>query len=379
MKIGILTLPLHTNYGGILQAYALQTTLERLGHEVHVITLNYSAQTFPLHKVCYIFTRRVIGSVIRRRRYAYYNINKESKYYSEIYEAKASLINRFICRYIHRHLYRVLSKDVHQSDFNGYVVGSDQIWRLRYIQGCFNTYDAFLDFAKNWNVRRIAYAASFGIDKWEFDEESTDRIQFLLRLFAAISVREKSGVELCNQYLDINAKHVLDPTLLLEKEQYEYIIQQSDIPIPKQSNILTHYVLDQNEDLTLLIKKVAVEKRLTPFSLDLCNSSSKQSTPLPSIEQWLAAFRDASFVITDSFHACVFSIIFRKPFIVIGNKSRGYSRFISLLQTFGLEGNLITSVDDYNPTKSYEVSDTVYDKLFELKKDSIQFLKTHLS
>ena len=69
---------------------------------------------------------------------------------------------------------------------------------------------------------------------------------------------------------------------------------------------------------------------------------------LPLVEQWLCSFRDANFIITDSFHGCVFSIIYNKPFIAIGNKSRGLSRFTSLLKLFGLEGRLVDCLSEVN-------------------------------
>lgn len=144
-------------------------------------------------------------------------------------------------------------------------------------------------------------------------------------------------------------------------------------------SILTHYILDQSNELERLVEKVANDKSLSPFSLDLYKSRENPLSPPPQVEQWLAAFRDAEFVITDSFHACVFSIIFHKPFIVIGNKQRGYARFLSLLQAFGLQRNLITSVKDYNPDADYSIPISTYSKLDEWRKLSFNFLEKYLS
>ena len=92
------------------------------------------------------------------------------------------------------------------------------------------------------------------------------------------------------------------------------------------------------------------------------------------MEAWIRGFYDAKFVVTDSFHACVFSILFGKPFIVVGNKGRGFTRFSSLLDMFSLKKNLISSVSEYNPDEDYCVSDTTRDVLNKLRKESIAFL-----
>ena len=99
----------------------------------------------------------------------------------------------------------------------------------------------------------------------------------------------------------------------------------------------------------------------------------------PPIEQWLAGFRDAKLIITDSFHACVFSIIFHKPFIVIGNRARGYSRFESLLMRMGLENRLLENTDQFDKSMLKPLSEDVYKKLNESKGWSMEYLKKALS
>ena len=94
-----------------------------------------------------------------------------------------------------------------------------------------------------------------------------------------------------------------------------------------------------------------------------------------NVEQWLRGFYDAEFVVTDSFHACVFSIIFNKPFIVIGNAERGLTRFESLLRVFGLEDHLLYHFSDYNPNHSYSINvKALNTKLVQLRNDSLKFL-----
>ena len=201
----------------------------------------------------------------------------------------------------------------------------------------------------------------------------------LLQKFNAVSVREQSGIELCKKYLGRkDVQWVLDPTMLLSKEDYECLIPQ-DI---KASGDLMCYVLDDNPSVSTLIKRVAEEGNYKAFYANSRVNDSKlpnKERIQPPVEQWLAGFRDARLVITDSFHACVFSILFHKPFVVIGNKTRGYSRFESLLKLFGLENRLIENVSQFEPSHLNSLSDDVYIKLDEYRNNSMELLTKALT
>ena len=344
MKIGILTLPLNTNYGGILQSYALQTVLERMGHEVVVLNCERK-YSLPLWRMPLSYAKRVIKKYILGR--------KDTKIFAEQHQQKEYAIisqhtQRFIDAYIHT--YNVESfKNLKSTDFDAIVVGSDQVWRPKYFTYLFNASieNAFLSFAREWNIKRISYAASFGTEDWEYTAEDTDLCGELLKLFNVVTVREESAVRLCKERLGIEASHVLDPTMLLSKEDYIKLFDV--VNTPKSSGNLLTYILDNTPEKTNVINKISKEKGLTPFRI---NSNAKgpnasvEERIQPPVEAWLRGFYDAEFVVTDSFHACVFSIIFGKPFIVIGNKERGMARFESLLKMFGLEDCLISSDKD---------------------------------
>ena len=119
------------------------------------------------------------------------------------------------------------------------------------------------------------------------------------------------------------------------------------------------------------------KKKLEPFNVynpyEYDESHPLQERIKPSVEKWLRGFYDAKFVITDSFHACVFSIIFHKQFVVVGNKERGMSRFESLLEMFGLEDRLVNIGDDISSLSKidYVAVDKIYDTL---KEESKSFL-----
>ncbi len=377
MRIGILTLPLHTNYGGILQAYALQTVLERMGHEVVVFDTPNKATYPPLWKLPLSFGKRTLLKCMGRgnRIFSEWHYNHKEMLVIRQY------IQPFVDQKIHRKVYKSLSS-LNANDYDAIVVGSDQVWRaiyfpvMKYTQPMEN---AFLAFTKGWNIKRISYAASFGTEDWEYTEEETRNCKEAIKHFDAVSVREASGVRLCKQYFDVDALHVLDPTMLLSAEDYIRLFQQKQTP--KSPGTLLNYVLDETDELNHLIQKIAKEKTLTPFAVN--NPYEYDTTkPLPqrvkpSIETWLRGFHDASYVITDSFHACVFSIIFKKQFVVVGNKTRGMARFESLLKMFGLEDRLVDENTDIAalPPIDYDKVYTLYDNW---KAKSFQFLSANL-
>lgn len=333
MKIGILTLPLHTNYGGILQAYALQTILERMGHQVCLVERRPRPTRLPLWKMPYSYGKRILKNLTGHPYPIFYEQKKDRE--TRLIRQNT---DKFIARYIKRRVVNEFS-DIHREDFDAIVVGSDQIWRPKYFP---NIETAYLNFTEGWNIRRIAYAASLGTDDWEYTSKQTKECRRLLQGFDAVSVREKSGVDLCRDHFNVQATQVLDPTMLLGPKDYIKLCEAAGTP--KSPGTLLNYILDEATEKTALIEKVAKEKGLVPFRVG--SKVENKNAPLneriqPPLENWLRGFYDAEFVITDSFHACVFSILFHKPFLVIGNKKRGMSRFNSLLSMFGLEDRLV--------------------------------------
>lgn len=371
MKIGILTLPLHTNYGGILQAYALQTVLERMGHEVSLIETHRKPLKLPLWKAPLSYGKRILKNISGHSFPIFYEqkINRETPIIRQY-------TDKFIYKYIKRRIVDNYT-DVHENDFDAIIVGSDQIWRPKYFP---NIETAYLDFTEGWNIKRVAYAASFGTDDWEYTSKQTKECGRLLQSFDAVSVRENSGVNLCHNHFHFLATHVLDPTMLLEPGDYIKLFEMADTP--KSPGTLLTYILDETPGKTALIKKIAKDKGLVPFRVNSkvvnINAPLKERIQ-PPVEQWLRGFYDAEFVITDSFHACVFSILFNKPFLVIGNQERGLSRFISLLSIFELEDRLI----DCNSSFDIRTDNIQWNKVMALlsynRKKSRNFLTNQLS
>lgn len=338
MKICILTQPLNTNYGGLLQAYALQTVLKNLGHEVVTEDRKYN-------------NRFTLIGWIKRINWIRTLIGKRKIYYPDDQEMK--VISQHTGQFIKKHisvtgpLFSHDSREICNLAFDAYIVGSDQVWRPMYSP---NLKNYFLDFTAGKNVKRIAYAASFGTDQWEFTPEQTKVCSELVKKFDAISVREESGVTLCREHLDVKAVTMLDPTMLLDKEEYINLVFSED-EAEHDGNVMI-YFLDRTEFKDTITKEICKKLNGRPF----CVTPEKQYSEVgpkglykcvyPSVTSWLKGFLAAEYIVTDSFHGTVFSIIFNKPFIAVANKERGLSRFISLLKMFGLEDRLVFSIED---------------------------------
>lgn len=399
MKIGILTQPLEANYGGLLQAYALQTVLERMGYDVVFLNrlLNHKPDNsaFNLVPTVIRFIKNVVKFILHR---------PLTIVYHEIEPEQWIIVERFTVLFVNRYLHKSpnFNSTEEISDFckeNGikiFIVGSDQCWRPLY-SPCLPNY--FLDFAKKWDVRRIAYAASFGVDNWEYSDEMTKTCAHLAQKFDAISVREESAIGLCKEHLGVDAIHVLDPTMLLDKEDYNKLVDNfnfCDFDITPEHSSLTinriegralfNYILDQGNDKKLFIEKVANYTGLTPVYCmpkkphvkELIENCPDDCT-FPPVELWLQSFRDSEMVIADSFHGVVFSIIYNKPFWVLANPGRGIARITSLLKMFDLEERLVTP-EKFAKIDCYSAIDwdRVNAKRKSLKEFSLDFLKNNL-
>lgn len=337
MKIGILTQALVNNYGGLLQNYALQTILKREGHTVCTLDWSWGLNTSLKYEIIKILNR--LRGIKSKDAYIL-TPEEELEIHKHVYHFRDTYINH-------------TSKFTKERDFSkydlvhkpdAYIVGSDQCWRPKY-----NPFQdvMFLNFVKRNDVKRIAYAASFGTDEWEF--RGTEYARFA-KYFDLVTVREQSGIKLCEDYLGVKAYNVLDPTLLLEKEDYLDLIQAEEKDSVEGE--LFYYILDPTPEIETVINNIGDKLQMRPFKV-LPKFKEEYRTEqhvkfhisdcvYPSPTRWLQGIMDSKMTIVDSFHGMVFSIIFNKPFWVIGNAERGMSRFTSLLKIFGLENRLVT-------------------------------------
>ena len=282
MNIGILTYHFSNNYGAVLQTYALQEKLRQLGHSTLIIN------------------RTPIKSDIIHKLYQLLNSN------SSIYWRR---FRKFADNYllpISRPFYtdNQLQKGISDYELDAIIVGSDQVWR-----GTMCGHSYFLNFLPDdSSVRRISYAASFGKSEWDTTREDTNLIKDLLNRFHYVSVRENTGVEICNEIFGINAKLVVDPTLMHDASFYEqniikddgkstvgkvvsYILGKSAANMVQAAN---HFAMSQglvHTELYWLDKDLKTQK--------LSNFEGHKSHI--SVENWLSEIRDAEYVITNRF------------------------------------------------------------------------------
>lgn len=350
MKIGILTQHFLKNYGGILQNWALQQALLKLGHE---------PLTFE-HDTCFSRSRWLMRTMK-------YLLTNRSLKHLPVYPYKGRVGHKPFIDFIIRNIRSVTVHDFtpdieRRYGCEAFIVGSDQVWRPAFNLG--RLYNMYLDFASD-SVRKVAYAASFGVSDWEYSEEEAQRCRDLAKRFDAVSVREDSGISLCREKLCVSARQVLDPTLLLDKQDYLPLCQ--DI-LEKRGTVFI-YALHFSDKIKLFADNLAKKYGKVVNVLQ----AGDKLEPKDSIEQWVAMFRDADCVVTDSFHGMAFSIIFNKPFYIFKNESGGVARYYSLLQQFGLEHRII---EDGSGDKECEPIDWehVNNKKKELQKSSIRFL-----
>lgn len=336
--IGVITINDNNNYGNRLQNYAVQVILNRLGVESYSIE-NYpymnSRKKYFLRKIKNIgFNRFYSNNPVRRERFEEFNGN------IQYYRRKYSPFLRF-------------------SDLDYVLVGSDQVWNPEF----------GLDEATSLSTvppqKRIAFSASFGVD--DIDEENELLLE--IKKFKCVSVREKKGAEVLRNHFGIEAQILIDPTLLLNSEEWNKVAKQPAC-FPEGKYILTYFLSPMSEKA----KRVLQENKGT---LKLVELSGKDGTGVnagPS--EFLYLFSHAELVLTDSFHACVFSFIYDKPFVVFDRnwtKQSMNSRINTFLENFSLERKYINSGMN-NSIFEHDYS-LGYQRLKNERKKSIDFLK----
>lgn len=299
MKVAIVTQPLMDNYGCLLQNYALQQALKQLGHEP--VTIDF-IPLLPFRK----YVRNTLRVFFRGATYL------------PLFQKRREPFDSFVRSHIatipggRKYRRRILDK----YGIEAIVVGSDQVWRQIY--NLKTIPDMFLGFARNFKGPRVAYAASFGIDSWDVPEKHWPFLARLAKRFTSVSVRESSGIRICRECLGVDAVQMPDPVFLLPAGSYLDICRGVAV---KDEDYLAAYILDKDPETEAMIEEKAAAK-----GLEVRYFTSGKDATLP-VEEWLAYFCDASYVITDSFHGSVFAKMFGRPCEVIRNPKRGGSRF----------------------------------------------------
>ena len=384
MKIGIITYWItRSNYGTLLQNYALQTFLRSLGFETFLIRADIplGCSRFGYYKlllqkdgfislVCYFKSRlfsKIAGKILSE------NKNNDKRKFSDFVDINLHPTKIF-------RSFSELESDCPIADI--YIAGSDQVWNTygedyRTVSEQIKAY--LLSFATD-SARKISCGASFG--KSALDLEFERLFKQKLSEFDFISCREKSGVEICKNLGFENAVQQPDPTMLLSSEEYKKIAGKS--LVPKNPYILL-YLLGNDTDFSVRkLKKIAKERNLDVVYVS-ANEMKKvnfHKKIYPTVNEWLGLYENASAVVTNSFHGTVFSIIFNKPFLSVHQSGKFESqntRIDSLLEDFGLKNRVFSG--DFEKLFVPVNFEKVNKKLEEIRKKSpfVEWMKAYMS
>ena len=377
MKIGILTQPLLWNYGGILQNYALQTVLIRMGHDAVTIDRRptYVQPSFIFRIKLYL--KYLIKSLFKEA--------PSQSWSTQISEEIVEVLTLNTSVFINKHIKRTektISKKLSDIEakykFDAYVVGSDQVWVPSY------SLESFLNFVNRKDVIKVAYAASCGNDSWMDYDILRDRCIKLASSFSGISVREDYLLDKVSFYLGNHIRQVLDPTMLLSKDDYFKLFKSNSAEV--QPYIFS-YILDTDCKKSLLVHEIAnklglpIKEGNPKIDYRKVTKRTLNSAIFPPVENWLSGLANASFVITDSFHGTAFSILFNKKFGVFGNEGRGIKRQESILKLFGLSNRVIHLDAPIEVTNILEdINYSNVNKIIDYyRKESLDFLNVSLN
>ena len=307
-RVKLLTIHWGLSYGAIMQTYATCKMLELHGHDVSVVNLIH-----PQFK----------------------------RYYTNIRAFFLMFMNfqfwLFKCRYfskLTRKIYEI-GPNTLSNDCDYIVVGSDQVWN-RALTSPLN-----LAFFVNFNedAQKVSLSSSFGKSHWDEDELYTRQVRGLLSKFSAISVRENSGATILSENFNLHSTVLIDPTLAYAN--YENLILDE-----KEKNCIYTFFVTQNERNKTIAKRISSDLSIPLFKHSKFSYYFKNGP-----RNWLTYIKKSRLVITDSFHGLVFSLIFRKPFIVLCSDENKFTRLQNLLNMIGLENRFVKSIEDYESRK----------------------------
>lgn len=335
--IGILNFPGHMNQGANLTAYALQHSLQAMGHKA-----------VNLHLRCnYVITKNALYTDFADKNILMTDKDSWGEYTMQQYN----------------------------DDFDTFIVGSDQVWRhidgetmfawKTALEQCF-----YLGFAEP-GKRRIAIAASYGRSDYSAPDSVRERSAEELRRFAAISVREKSAINLVKQIANVDAVQVIDPVFYLSADDW------NKFAAPYRSENSKSFIAYNS-----FFSNEAIEK------MEMEINGGDKFTPLlaGNTAEWLANIRDARFVISDSYHVCCFCLIYGTPFASLTRQNQGKARFVELAEYFGIsQERIIDTTETQDLTQAIKSimelpfnREAIHQKIAEGKAISYNWLKAAL-
>ncbi len=363
MKVAIYTITNGTNYGNKLQNYALQRVLEKENIEVETLLNRCSAFDFKLS----------LKDIIKRKIDAYKAKRRNSKYRNAV-EGREKSFEEFKRKYI-KFSDIIINNNYNDPTINDkydyFICGSDQIWNPNFLS---NANANFLSFAKK--EKRIAYSPSIAVN--EIPSKRVEEYTKYFNMIPKISVREKQGAVLIKQLTNRDVPVLLDPTMLLTKEEWTLLEKKPNLD----------FDFEQPYMITCFLGNVS-EKRRKLFE-DICNKFGLKVIHLTQLDyekeymlnpsHFLYLIHNAKLVLTDSFHACVFSILYKTPFYVLQRDDVWLpmnSRMDTLLETFSLQNRRTNeNIEDISLNCDYEHCEEI---LHREREKANAFLKNALN
>ncbi len=375
-RVGIITILRVNNYGAELQAYATQRIMNLMGYDAEIIDYLYYRNREHIREHCsmpfypYPLKNRIKEWVLRLldtiEQYLRSDVNeRRMTRFCEFHNQ----FNRFSTIKYQRYSELFANPPL----YDAYCVGSDQVWNPR----CYtNLYPYFLKFAPDESIK-FSYASSFGVSS--LPDLAKDRYLECLNNLTSISVRESQGRDIVKQITGKDAVLVADPTLLLDKQQWEKVEKHvSNIP---QRYVLVYELRKMDRVMETAIR---VSEKLDCSIVRICKNTSS-AKDIPGIvniidagpSEFIYLFNHATFVVTNSFHGTAFSINFKKDFYcVLSKKATNNSRQIGLLNLCGMSDRIVY---DNQPVDSIGVTNIDYTQaskaLEEFKNKSIEYIR----
>ncbi len=344
------------NYGGLLTYYALYNLIKSFGMKIIMVERRANIPNYNVPK----------SINVRQQLYPYYDVSRIHKSFEEQKE-----LNERVC---------------------SFVSGSDQIWNYRLLDD--DTISSYMfDYVAPYR-KKIAYAASFGSEKFNGNDDQKEKYQRLIRNFDYVSTREENGKKILKEFA-VEADTVLDPVLVCHKEVYDFLAQRAVVRIPQKTFVFTYFVTpDKSKEG---FEKIVDELRLGMVNAITCDNFhlkkygllEKWKYPYEAnlkLEDWLFYIKNCSCLITDSFHGVCLALVYHKNFIFIKGKlsnESGLDRVTSLLNIVGLENHIVDDVDgalNFINNNEFNIDFNLVEELLApYKWTSIKWLKQALS
>lgn len=363
MKVCVITRHAPANYGSLLQSIAMQKVIQKLGHECEIIDYILTEETGMKVAATQLKTKKEWnGSLIKKLVYLILRQPENLIMYSKFENMREKFL-RMTKRYSSKN---ELIGNLPQTDI--FMTGSDQVWGPTASGKYDDVY--FLSFAPD-TTKKVSYAASFG--KSKFTEETLCEYEKLLTRYDKITVRENSAIDILNNMNIECCGQVLDPTLLLDSKEWGKYIKE-DV----QGKYVLVYQIHNNSKLDSYAKAFAKNLglpliRVSPLLHQIIRGG--KFVYCPDIGKFLSLIKNATYMITDSFHGTAFAINFNTQFIEILPNTGTGNRNQSILELTGLKNRILTDYNDF----SIEDNNIDYDKINvvinEQRKYSVDILK----